>query len=415
MFRIWIYLSIKNFYLALISFGKNLEKIRFIKNYIQKQSNKNNVFLFSQCRVGFLFLLNFLIEKNKNKKNEVIICAYNLPEMVNIAVNLKLKVKFCDLDHQTGIIDLAEVKRKVSKKTLAIVMTNMFNNYNVAKQIKSISKKNNIPLIEDNAIYFDNFSNVRNKKYFSGSLGDYSIYSFNIMKNISALYGGALSTNDKNFNNFYIKQEKKLKNFPKLSLLKQILIFFILKIMSVNKLYKYFFNYIIRFAHKYKIKFLLELFYPSLKSINKKFPKYYFSKISPISINATYFQLKEKDKNISFKIRKKNHKLYSKILGKNKNKNFSLLLKTDENYQNFLDFPILVKKKEKLNNFLLNKGVEVRLKHYYNCSKMFNKKVINKVAERYERELICLPVHRKITPSYVNFVSKKIKQFYEQS
>ncbi len=415
MFRIWIYLSIKNFYLALINSGKTLKKIKFIKNYIQKQSKKKNVFLFSQCRVAFLFLLNYLKEKNNYKKNEIIFCAYNLPEMVNIAVNLKLKVKFCDLDHQSGNINQADIRKEVSKKTLAIVMTNMFNNYNVSKQIKSISKKNNITLIEDNAIYFDNFSNVRNKKYFSGSLGDYSIYSFNIMKNISALYGGALSTNDKDFNKFYLKQEKKLKNFPILSLLKQILIFFILKIMSVNKLYKYFFNYIIQFTHKYRIKFLLELFYPSLKSINKKLPKYYFSKISQFSVNATYYQLKEKDRNISFMIRKKNHKLYSKILGKNKNENFTLLPKTDENYQNFLDFPILVKKKEKLNKFLLNKGIEVRLKHYYNCSKMFNNKNINKVSERYERELICLPVHRKITPAYINFVAKKIKQFYEQS
>ena len=44
---------------------------------------------------------------------------------------------------------------------------------------------------------------------------------------------------------------------------------------------------------------------------------------------------------------------------------------------------------------------------------MFKKKTGNDVAERYERELICLPVHRKITPSYINFVAKKINQFYE--
>ena len=92
-----------------------------------------------------------------------------------------------------------------------------------------------------------------------------------------------------------------------------------------------------------------------------------------------------------------------------------LVRKTDENYQNFLDFPILVKKKEDLNKFLLSHGIEIRLKHYYNCAKMFNKKTGNEVAERYERELICLPVHRKITPSYINFVAKKINQFYEYS
>ena len=415
MFRIWIYLSIKNFFLAFTNQEKITERKKFIESYIQKQSKKSKVFLFSQCRVAFLFVLNFLKKKNKASKNEIIFCAYNLPEMINIALNLKLKIKFCDLDHKSGLMDLVKVKKLISQKTLAIVMTNMFNDYEVAKKIKSLSINKKIPLIEDNAIYFDNFSNNKNKKYFSGSLGDYSIYSFNIMKNVSSFYGGALSTNNKEFTQFYLKEEKNLKKFPTFSILKQILIFFILKIMSINQLYNYFFRYIIKYAHQYKVKLLLELFYPSLKSIKKKFPKFYFSKISSISIHATYLQLKKKDKDVIFKIRKKNHKLYFKILGRTKSNNFTLINKSDENYQNFLDFPILVKRKENLNKFLLSHGIEVRLKHYYNCDKMFNNNKSSAVAERYEKELICLPVHRKITLTYVRFVAQKINQFYDNN
>ena len=180
-----------------------------------------------------MFVLNFLKKKNKANKNEIIICAYNLPEMINIALNLKLKIKFCDLDHKSGLMDPIKVKKLISQKTLAIIMTNMFNNYKVAKQIKALSIRNKIPLIEDNAIYFDNFSRNKNKVFFSGSLGDYSIYSFNIMKNISSLYGGAMSTNNRDFEKFYIEEEKKLKNFPVFSLLKQILIFFIKMIVII--------------------------------------------------------------------------------------------------------------------------------------------------------------------------------------
>ena len=119
MFRIWIYLTFKNFYLALTSPGKITKKKEFIKFYIKKQSNKTKVFLFSQCRVAFLFILKFLKNKNKNKnyKNEIVFCSYNLPEMINIALNLKLKVKFCDLDHKSGLINHSQVKKQVSKKT----------------------------------------------------------------------------------------------------------------------------------------------------------------------------------------------------------------------------------------------------------------------------------------------------------
>tara|TARA_A100001015_G_C15042250_1_gene740532 strand:+ start:1145 stop:2395 length:1251 start_codon:yes stop_codon:yes gene_type:complete len=413
MFRIWIYLSVKNFILSLINSDKIIERKKFIENYIKKQSNKNSVFLFSQCRVGFLFILKFLKKKNNTNKKEVIFCAYNLPEMVNIVENLKLKIRFCDIDHKTGLMDASKINKQISKKTLAIVMTNMFNNYQDSKTIKLIANNKKVPLIEDNAIYFDNYSKFKNKKYFSGSLGDYSIYSFNIMKNISALYGGALSTNNREFHQFYNEEEKKLSNFPLFPMLKQVLIFFILKLMSLAKLYKHFFRYIIIFAHKYQVKFLLKLFYPSLRSIKKKFPKYYFSKMSKVSINATYLQLKNKNKNKIFKIRKKNHKLYVKTFGKIKNNNYCLLQKTDENYQNFLDFPILVKRKESLNKFLLNQGIEIRLKHYYNCAKMFNKKTKYTNAEKYEKELVCLPAHYKISHSYINFVVKKINQFYE--
>ena len=112
---------------------------------------------------------------------------------------------------------------------------------------------------------------------------------------------------------------------------------------------------------------------------------------------------------------KKNHKLYFKILERTKGNNFTLINKSDENYQNFLDFPILVKRKENLNKFLLSHGIEVRLKHYYNCAKMFNNNNSSAVAERYEKELICLPVHRKITPTYVRFVAQKINQFYDNN
>ena len=230
--------------------------------------------------------------------------------MINIAQNLNLKVKFCDLNYQTGFIDLKQLKKRISNKTIAIVLTNMFNNYSDSQQIKNIAKINKITLIEDNAIYFDNYKEGKRNKFFSGVFGDYTIYSFNIMKNISSFYGGAALTNDINFINFYNKEEKKLNNFSFFSLTKQIIIFFILKLMSSSFMYKSFFVYIIKYSHKFNIKSFLYLFYPSMKLIRKKFPKYYFSKISNLSINMTYYQLKDKDRRKRFfDLRKIKHRL----------------------------------------------------------------------------------------------------------
>ena len=148
------------------------------------------------------------------------------------------------------------------------------------------------------------------------------------MKNISSFYGGAATTNDQNFLKFYNQEEKKLKNFFTIPLIKQTFIYFVLKIMSVDSLYKNFFIYLIKFAHKYQLNIFLRLFYPSLKSIKKRFPKYYYSKISNTAIHATYFQLKDNSQRKKlFNTRKKKHLYFLKRFQKIKTKKISLIVK----------------------------------------------------------------------------------------
>ena len=53
----------------------------------------------------------------------------------------------------------------------------------------------------------------------------------------------------------------------------------------------------------------------------------------------------KKGQDLIFDLRKKNHKLYSKIFSQIKNNNFTLINKSDENYQNFWIFLFCEKKK----------------------------------------------------------------------
>ena len=414
MFRIWIYLNFFTFLRGLFVKISKKEINQLIKKKITNQSKKKYLLLASQCRVGFLFILKYL--KLKSQKREIIFCAYNLPEMINIAIKLNFKIIFCDLNYETGTMNLNNLKKKISKKTSAIVMTNMFNDYDESKKIKSLAKQNNITLIEDNAIYFDNYTKKQNLKIFSGSLGDFTIYSFNIMKNISSLYGGAISTSDKNFRNFYQKEYSKLKQFSKYSLIKQIFIFLVLKLMSIKIFYKIFFFHLIKFSHIYEIKIILKLFYPSLQSIRKKLPNYYYSKMSNLSTLLSFFQLKNiKERQRLFDLRKNKHNYFIKKLNKIDMKKISLIKRSDKNYQNFLDFPLLVKDKKSLNRFLLNQGIEVRYRHYYNCEKLFKKNTSCINSEKYEKELICLPLHSKISYSYIDYIIKNIEKYYLSS
>ena len=187
------------------------------------------------------------------------------------------------------------------------------------------------------------------KKIYSGSFGDYSLYSFNIMKNISALYGGGISHNDKEFYKFIKNESRRYKAFPLIILLKQICVYFFLKIFSNKIIYRYMFFYIVKFAHYTKKFFFIKNFYPSLKFKKIKFPKYYFSKISNLSLRLIYLQLSDKQqRNYNYKKRLENNSLYYELLNQDKIKNIKLPIIKDPNFQNFIDFPIMVKKKRNL-------------------------------------------------------------------
>ena len=289
IFRINIYLTLKNFLLAFFISKSN--KIKEIENFLRSKSKKKYILLTSQLRIGFILVLKFLI-KNSPKKNEIIISSYNLAEMVSICKNLNLKIIYPKLNENL-FLDEKDVEKKISKKTLAVVATNIFNSYEDSIKLRTKCKNMGISLIEDNAIYFGNFKKINNKKKYAGSFGDYSLNSFNIMKNISAMYGGSVETNNKNFYEFATKQLKEFEKFPMMRFFMQSSIFLILKTLSIKIIYNLFFFNLIKLANKKNNKFILSLVYPSLKFKKQLFPKYYFTNMNYISKNMIYLQIKD--------------------------------------------------------------------------------------------------------------------------
>ena len=161
---------------------------------------------------------------------------------------------------------------------------------------------------------------------------------------------------------------------------------------------------------------MLELFYPSLKFKFKEFPKYYFTNISFLSKKMIFYQLKNLEKRKeNHEKRKSNNIYYFEKFEKLEINAVRLLNISDFDYQNFIDFPILVKNREKLNHFLLKKGIETRLYYYKNCEKIFKKTeklCIN--SEKYENEIICLPNSEKVSLKYIDYLVNMISTFYSK-
>ena len=163
IFRINLYLTIKNFFIAFFINSNKIDKD--IAKVICKNSKKKYFILTSQLRVSFLILLKYL-KKKIPSKNEIIFSSYNLAEMVNISKNLNYKIKFCDLNYSSGFFNMQDLRKKINKKTIAVVLTNMFNSYQDTIQLRKICRKKGVILIEDNAIFFDNYKKIKNQKNF---------------------------------------------------------------------------------------------------------------------------------------------------------------------------------------------------------------------------------------------------------
>ena len=67
------------------------------------------------CRTCFIVVLEYLI-KHKSEKNEILICSYNLEEMIEIAKIYNFKVKLIDIDLKTGVMDSKMIENNISKR-----------------------------------------------------------------------------------------------------------------------------------------------------------------------------------------------------------------------------------------------------------------------------------------------------------
>ena len=102
---------------------------------------------------------------------------------------------YVDIDPETFCIDAKKIEEKITSKTKAIMIVSVFGLPCDIDEILEISKKYNIPVIEDNAECM--LSTYKGKKV--GSLLDMSSYSFENSKHISCGEGGMIITNNEKY------------------------------------------------------------------------------------------------------------------------------------------------------------------------------------------------------------------------
>lgn len=115
----------------------------------------------------------------------------------------------CEINESTLTIDLVDARKKITKKTKAIMPVHYSGSPGELDEIYEFAKENNLRVIEDAAHAFG--SKYKNKLI--GSFGDIVCFSFDGIKNITSGEGGCIVTSDLNSLN-------KLKDLRLLGVLK---------------------------------------------------------------------------------------------------------------------------------------------------------------------------------------------------
>lgn len=160
-----------------------------VHNFLQQRYMVNKVLLTTSGTSG-LEMASILL--NLRPGDEVIVPSFTFSSTVNaLLLNRGLKPVFAEIEPHTLNIDPEDIKRKITRRTKAIVVVHYAGVSCDMDTILEISKKGNIQIIEDAAQAIE--SKYKNK--YLGTIGDFGILSFHETKNITCGEGGALFIN----------------------------------------------------------------------------------------------------------------------------------------------------------------------------------------------------------------------------
>tara|TARA_B100000886_G_C20421800_1_gene491974 strand:- start:186 stop:1364 length:1179 start_codon:yes stop_codon:yes gene_type:complete len=169
---------------------------KFESNFSSYIKSKNVLAVSSAASA--LEMIATIIDLKKN--DEVIIpshtyCASAIPFARNSA-----KIIWSDINLDTRVVDFSDIKRKITKKTKAVVFVHLYGYAINLKPIEKYLRDRGIIIIEDCAQALG--AMVNNKMV--GTQGDFACYSFHAQKNITTLgEGGMLFFKNKKFKNLF--------------------------------------------------------------------------------------------------------------------------------------------------------------------------------------------------------------------
>jgi len=139
---------------------------------------------------------------NLPKYSEVLVASNSYVACILSILNAGLKPILVEPDLETYNIDPNQIKKKISKKTRAILAVHLYGKSCEMDEIINICKKNNLYLLEDCAQ--SHGSKYKNKN--TGTFGDFGCFSFYPTKILGGIGdGGAITCKKKKYRDYFLK------------------------------------------------------------------------------------------------------------------------------------------------------------------------------------------------------------------
>ena len=303
--------------------------------------------------------------------DEIIVPAFTFIATAFAPMYVKAKPVFCDIEKETFGLEPNDILNKITSKTKAVIPIHYGGMPCKIDKIKKICDENNLILIEDAAQSFG--ASYNNKKV--GTFGDSAIFSFCQNKIFTTGEGGCVVTNNQILDN----KVELLRSYGRTS--------------GGN----YFYN---------------------PENIDYIEVGYNF-RMASILATLGLSQIEKIDKNI--KIRRKNAKLYSKLL-EDVNDITIPFRENDGRYNVYQMYPLRINNgketRNKLISFLERYGISSRIYfeplYKYSIFNKTHKKNYLKNTEELSSEIITLPMSACITSKQINFIANKIIEFFRR-
>lgn len=273
---------------------------------------------------------------------------------------------FCDVDPKTMLIDIEDVKRKITDKTKAIMPVHYAGAPCDMDALMQIKAEYGIRIVEDAAHAIG--SDYHGKKI--GSFGDITCFSFDSIKVMTCGEGGAVLTDDAELADLIRK--KRLLGIDR-------------KAMHVKDWKKRSWNYDVPFiGYRYHM--------------------------SNINAAIGLAQLSKIDKFIAR--RREICNLYCAYL-----KDVDAIELPSCDFSTIAPFMFVIRvkdgKRDALKSFLMERDIESGIS-YYPCHHytLYKKGESFPVSEQLGEEILCLPLHYELTDEDVKVVSDSIKDFF---